>query len=453
MNIDKLLTLLKSETDECEIFLHETQDLSVSMEQGKPKMSSTNRDAGLAVRVQKNGKLGFAVSTLPSDYREIVKAAVEVAEVGKACTFSFAEPPEKDYPDAPGLDTEPAELEVTEQTVDEAMAIIRKASQLIEKYDPKVNGSASVAREKHRIRIVNSRGVDIDFAKTVHSFGTSASITEDHSTFHWARGYTRTRPGFDPEAMAQNLIEEFSAARTVASIESKKMPVVFDPCALADVLCCFTTGITGTNVARGISPLVGRRGEKIFSDKLTITDDPFYPDAIDTAPADDEGTPCKKTVLVENGVLKNYLTDLKSASDLKELPSTGNGLRNKSIFGWKDYAVVPHVRATNLIIRGGDVHYGDLISNIDEGLLIYTLPDVWQGNIINGAFTGSVFFGMLIKGGKPAGRVKGVQITGNIYDLFKDQLVALSRETDFANMHQNTIAPHALFKDVNVLTA
>ncbi len=451
MDLEKLLTALKRETDHCEIFLHETQSLSMSMEQGSPKMSTTTRDSGLAVRVLKEGKLGFAVFSLPVEPNEVVKSVVEVAEIGKTTNLAFAPPPLQGYPEAPGIPEEVDDLAATEEVTDRSMAVLTRASEKIKKYDANVIGKASIGREIHRVRILNSLGVNVGYAKTLHTFGVVGTITENHSTFHWVRGYNKTSPDFDADAITESLIQECRIGRPVATIKSSVMPVVLDPCATADVITCFLAGINGTSVARGFSPLVGKRGEQIFNDKLTIVDDPFFLDAIDTAPTDDEGTPCSRTVLVENGVLRNYLTDLKSAADLGELPSTGNGLRNKSLMGWKEYSVVPHPKATTLVIEAGDVSYQDMLADLDEGLLIYTVPDVFQGNIINGNFTGSIFFGLLYRKGKPVGRVNGAGISGNIYDVFKDNLVALSKEEDFANMHSNMVAPHIFLKDINVI--
>ena len=163
------------------------------------------------------------------------------------------------------------------------------------------------------------------------------------------------------------------------------------------------------------------------------------PGGFGSAAYDDEGVPHQRTVLVENGVLRGFYYDLKTAARAG-VPSTGNGSRG--LFSQPDPA------PTNLLWGAGETPLADMLAGIEEGLWVENVLGLGQGNIISGAFSNPLALGFKIEKGQIVGRVKGVSIAGNVYELLR-HVSAVSRET--AWVYQNFNQPYALLEEMTVL--
>jgi len=178
-----------------------------------------------------------------------------------------------------------------------------------------------------------------------------------------------------------------------------------------------------------------------------IYDDPTLPGVDNYLPFDDEGVIARKTTLIENGILRNFLLDLKYGRELN-MKSTGNSLRTM-IFKDRSYDQYPSIYPTTVVIEPGEIKGSELLENIDRGILVNFAPNLFMGNTQNGDFSGTLLLGYKIEKGKIKGRVKNTVITGNIFDLMKDQLLEMSSDRKFSWSSEYKV-PYMLFKDVNV---
>jgi len=144
-------------------------------------------------------------------------------------------------------------------------------------------------------------------------------------------------------------------------------------------------------------------------------------------------------VLVEKGVLKSFIYDLKTAAQ-SGIESTGNASR--SLFS------PPVPSFTNLVIQSGRTPLKDILSGIDEGILVENLLGVGQGNTISGAFSNPLALAFKIVKGKIVGRVKDLSIAGNIYDLLKN-VGGVSQEAQWVN--SSFYVPYVLLPEMNVM--
>jgi PmbA protein len=152
-----------------------------------------------------------------------------------------------------------------------------------------------------------------------------------------------------------------------------------------------------------------------------LLDDPLLPNRPGSATHDDEGVATSSQVFIDKGVLTGYYYDLKSAGEA-QTTSTGHGRRSLTS--------IPQAGLHNPILLGGEASYQELIADIKEGLLVDSVLGMGQTNILAGAFSNSVNVAYKIENGQITGRVKNVSIAGNIYDLLKNNLAGLSRETE-----------------------
>ena len=163
-------------------------------------------------------------------------------------------------------------------------------------------------------------------------------------------------------------------------------------------------GLEGDLVYEKMSVYAGRLGQKVASELVTVIDDGTVPGRRGSGGFDDEGTPCRKNVVIDKGVLTGYLQDRLSAWKLDGQP-TGNGRR-------ESYRHRPIPRMTNTMIAPGTDDPESIIRTTGEGLLVRKMGG-GQVNTINGDFVFEVSEGYLIKDGKVDRPVRGATLTGN----------------------------------------
>lgn len=145
-------------------------------------------------------------------------------------------------------------------------------------------------------------------------------------------------------------------------------------------------------------------GERVARPGVTIVDDATLPGMFGSYLHDDEGTPAARTVLVEDGILRGYMTDVIS-SRLDGLPLTGNGRR-------ESYRCAPMPRMSNTFVVPGTTPKGELLDRVKDGLLVKKMGG-GEVDPTSGDFVFYVSEGYLIKDGKVGSPVKGATLIGN----------------------------------------
>ena len=188
----------------------------------------------------------------------------------------------------------------------------------------------------------------------------------------------------------------------------------------------------------------------ILDERISLVEDPSFLKGAKRAILDDEGTPCKKKFLIENGILRNYFSNLHYSS-LNNMESSGNGFKNQYFGGVKDVSSSPDIRTTNLLIPVKDDNptISEMIKDIKEGMLIDMSFDCTMGDIVSGDLNGNIDLGYRIENGELKGRVKNKRFAANIYELFGEQLVGLSNSLDIS-MTDSGRYPYIMSKDVSI---
>src|SRR5207244_647375 len=143
-----------------------------------------------------------------------------------------------------------------------------------------------------------------------------------------------------------------AAERTLRRLGARKIktahvPVVLDPLVANSILEHIFEGVNGDSVYRGASFLAGKLGQKIAGDNVTVIDDGTMPGGFGTSPFDGEGVPTRRTIVIENGVLKSYLLNTYTAKKLR-LQTTANasrGLAGTPGIGPGNYFLQPGTKA------------------------------------------------------------------------------------------------------------
>jgi TldD protein len=167
-------------------------------------------------------------------------------------------------------------------------------------------------------------------------------------------------------------------------------------------------GLEGDFNRKGTSAFSGRMGEQVATDCVTVVDDGTLQSRRGSLTVDDEGTPTEQTVLIENGVLRNYMQDKLNASLMNTSP-TGNGRR-------ESFAHLPMPRMTNTFMLPGKYQPEEIIASVEKGLYAVNFAG-GQVDITSGRFVFSASEAYLVENGKVTRPVKGATLVGNGPDV------------------------------------
>jgi len=427
-----LMKELTKKAEQVEIINLQNETTTISFEANQLKSSSVAQTMGTAVRVVRDGRLGFAAS---SDENATIKLASNVLE-----SAAYGDRLALNFPSArPAQKVRTFDQKIVDLSIPRLVEIGREILDLIIPDEPDARVNLNMTRSVQSANLRNQTGLDIAFDRSPLSFeleidrivGDDVLIIFDVvGTTEWNDEYL----GF-----ARNLVEKLKMARQLTTMRSGNMPVLFSPSGALALALPLSGGLNGKNVYKGVSPMRGKIGEKLFDEKISLCDDGTLHGRPESAPYDDEGVPHKRNVLVEKGVLKSFIYDLRTAAQFG-VESTGNAQRG--LFNQ------PEPSSTNFIIQPGETLLKDMITSIDEGILVEGLLGLGQGNIISGAFSNPLALAFKIEKGEIVGRVKDMSIAGNVYDLLKN-VGAVSQETEW--VYGSFHAPYVLLPQMNVV--
>lgn len=212
-----------------------------------------------------------------------------------------------------------------------------------------------------------------------------------------------------PYSLGQAVAKKAVKLLKLKAPPSGKFRVIIDPTLCATLLHEAIGHPLEADLAMVGGGFGNRIGEVVSSKLVTIYDNGLVPGGLGYFAYDDEGVECKRTVLIENGVLKSFMHDRTSATVAGVSP-TGNS------HAW-DYSVEPLIRQTNIGIEAGDQSLEEIIEDIEAGLL---LEGTFGGQAdVNGDFTFGFQDARWIRHGKPAEELRGANVAGNAIEVFK----------------------------------
>ena len=268
-------------------------------------------------------------------------------------------------------------------------------------------GGASYSRSA--IALATSSGFLGRYAGTSLSIGVAVLACEgtgmerdyDHATARHA-GDLRSAASIGKSA-GEKAVRRLNPRK----VASQSVPVVFDPRESAGLLGHFSSAISGSSIARGVSFLKDRMAAAIFAPTISIIDDPHRLRGLRSKPFDGEGVAGKKRALIDQGRLTSWLMDCASARQLG-LTSTGHAARGTG--------GPPAPSATNLYMQAGTVSRDALIADIKQGFYVTELMGMGVNGVTGDYSRGAA--GFWIENGQLAYPVSEVTIAGNLKDMF-----------------------------------
>jgi len=430
--MEDILAQAMKVAEAAEVFLVSSEETQVQFEANRLKHLQTKQQTSTALRIVKQGKIGYAATTDPGDTLNLVNNAVETARFGMSAKFQF--PASSSYP----------RVEVFDAAVEPASTgeMIKLGEELIAKVTGHTRGivcEAGVNKGVISVRIMNSRGGQADYRKSFFSLGIEGNLIKGTDMLFVGESESSCHPLSESKAVAEMVLQQLELAKNRASISSRPLPIVFTPNGVASALTLpLMAAFNGKIVLEGASPIGNKLGQPVFDQKLWLWDDPTIAYRPSSRPGDDEGVPSQRTPLVEGGTVTNFLYDLQTAAKA-HTRSTGNGNRN--------HGGLPAPAPSAFIIAPGSATFDEMVRDIKEGLVIEQLMGAGQGNILGGDFSGNVLLGYKVENGKIAGRVKDTMVSGNIYKVLKE-IAAIGSETKWVGSFLQT--PHIYCPSVSV---
>ena len=401
-----LNTVLGHEVEDGDLYLEHVEADSVSLEEGIVKKAGRSIRRGAGVRAVAGDKTGYA----HSDDLELTPL-LEAAKAARAIARSGgAQHPVEVRHERTGHDL--YRLPDSETPLEPKLALLETIDRKARAFDSRIEQvMASVSTSRKTVVIVQANGrVVVDERPLVRLNVTC--IAADGSNRQVGSSGGGGRFGFDrvaDEALWGTLVED-AARRAIVNLDAVDSPagemdVVLGPGWPGILLHeAVGHGLEADFNRKGTSAFSGRIGQKVASPLVTVVDDGTIAERRGSLNVDDEGTPTQRNILIEDGILKAYMSDRMNARLMGTTPS-GNGRR-------QSYAHTPMPRMTNTFMLAGQDDPADIIKSVKRGLYAVAFGG-GQVDTTSGKFVFSGSEAYLIEDGKITAPVKGATFIGD----------------------------------------
>ena len=394
---------------ECTIGEGSEFSASVRLGQLETLKESGSRGAGLRVLFDKRMGASYTSDLTPEGIRRMVQSAIDLAAV-------TTEDPDAGLPDASNLGAIDTDLKLYSPEIeglagDTKIDYAKRAEAAALAYDPRITNSEGGSFDSNiggRV-FANSRGFLGSYRSTYCSISAVPIAVENGSMErdYWY-SMARSVSGLEePEYVGRKAAERAVRRLGAVKVETQRVPIVFDPRMARSLIGDIADGVDGRAIYRNASFLAGKLGEKIASSTMTVIDDGTLPGLFGSQPFDDEGVPTRRTVVIENGVLKSYLLNTYAARKLG-LATTGSASR-----GITGNAGIGH---GNFFLEKGEKTPEEIIAGVKNGFYVTELIGTGV-NIVTGDYSRGAA-GLWIRDGELAFAVSEVTIASTLQEMF-----------------------------------
>ena len=406
-----------------DVYLETRTSRNILMEESRFKSAVFGISQGAGVRVILGDKTGYAYTDELSEDKLLRAAEVAsyVARGGQAAKPVNIRPQSR-----PSFVT--VRLPLGEVADEKRLDVCRRANQAALDHDKRIRMASISYSDEVRARIIaNSEGTYLASELPLLFFIVQA-LSEGNNTRHMGRERLSRHSGFEmfdevtPEQVGRACAREAIAMLDAKDAPSGKLDVVMQN-GWGGVLVHEAVGhpLEGDSIARKLGVFTGKLGQKVASPAFTMVDDGSLPNARGTTDFDDEGTQMTRNVLIKDGVLVKYMTDILSARQLK-LERTGNGRR-------ESFRYLPIPRMTNTFIERGRDKAENILASTKSGIYVQALSG---GSVddVSGVFNFTCREAYLIENGRKTTPIKGATLIGSCLDIIKD-IDAVGDDLDF----------------------
>jgi PmbA protein len=425
---DVLARALKAGATDAEAVVYEGDEFSTRVRLGQVETlkESGSRAVGLRVFLA-SGKAQRTASTSSSDLSpesidRLVSGAVTLARITSEDSFAgLPDPGEFSSHDvaAQNLYFE----DVNRQPPAERIEIARQVEAASMAFDTRIQNSGGGdfdTATSHKI-LMNSRGFTGEYRRSYCGFSAQPIAHDENGTMqrnYWYSSARTTRLLEDPVAIGQEAARRTLRRLGARQVKTQQAPVVFSPEIARSIIGNIFDAANGDAIYRHATFFADMLGERVAGENVTVVDDGtlvfdheggIRTAGFGTSPFDGEGLPTRRTVLVENGILKNYVMNTYTARKLG-MASTGNASRS--------LASNPGIGAGNFFLQPGTLTPEQIIGDVPQGL--YVTETMGFGvNLVTGDYSQGAA-GLWIENGELAYPVEEITIAGNLKDMYRN---------------------------------
>lgn len=425
---DIVAKALQAGARDAEVVIREGDEFSalVRLEQVEKLKESGSRGIGLRVFTGSERSLRTA-SASTSDFsaeglRRLVSGAMDLARVTSEDPFAgLPEPGE--FGALPG-DLNLYHEDVYSLPVATRIEYARRAEAAAMAADSRIQNSAGGGFDAATGRTVlaNSRGFLGEYRRSycsIVSMPIAQTADGKMQRDHWYSSARKISALDSPEAVGAEAARRTLRRLNARRVPTQRVPVVFAPETARSLVGHVFEAANGDSVYRGASFWAGQLEKPVAAPQISIVDDGTLPGLFGTSPFDGEGLPTRRTAVIEDGMLKNYLLNTYTARKLG-MRSTANASR--------PMGGNPGVGAGNLYLQAGSISPQELIGQIQAGFYVTELMG-FGVNIVTGDYSRGAA-GLWIENGELAYAVEEVTIAGNLKDMLRN-VVAVANDLEF----------------------
>jgi PmbA protein len=436
---DVLARALKAGATDAEAVVAEGDEFSARVRLGQVETLKESGSRAVGLRVFLGQR---TASTSSSDFSDdaitrLVEGAVTLAKV--TSEDPFAGLPEADEFGQLEGDLKLYFDDVNQQPPAERIEIARRAEAAAMAFDTRIQNSGGADFDtgtSHKI-LTNSRGFTGEYRRSYCGFSVSPIAVDEKGGMqrnYWYSSSRTTSKLESPEEIGRIAAERTLRRLGARRVPTQKAPVVFSPEIARSIIGNIFDAANGDAIYRHATFFADMLGKQVAGENITVIDDGtmmldeggITVGGFGTSPFDGEGLPSRRTVLVQNGVLQNYVNNTYTARKLN-MKSTGNASRG--------LAGNPGIGSGNFYLEPGTQNPDEIIDGIKNGL--YVTETMGFGvNMVTGDYSQGAS-GLWIENGELAYPVEEITIAGNLKDMYRN-IVAIGNDLVF---HSSAAAP------------
>jgi PmbA protein len=427
--IDTVERALAAGAADAEVVIAEGDEFEALIRLGEVERLKESGSRAIGIRVYYSSPEGMRTAvTSSTDFSDdgisrLVSGAVELAKITTPDPFAG-------LPEREAFGSLDGELGLYDENVyalppAERIEWAKRAEAAALAYDPAVitnsKGAGFDAATGHKI-LANSRGFVGEYRRSYCSIDAAPiAQTADGKMQrdHWYSSARSVAQLESPESVGREAARRAIRRIGAKPVATQQVPIVFSPEIARSLIGHIFEAASGSAIYHQSSFFVGRLGQQVAAETITVIDDGTIPGGFGTSPFDAEGLPTRRTVIVENGILKTYLLNTYMGRKLG-MASTGNASRG--------LAGTPGIGSHNLFLVAGSMTPEELLAGVPSGLYVTEL--IGQGvNMVTGDYSRGAS-GLWIENGELTYPVEEITIAGNLKDIFQN-ITAIANDLVF----------------------
>ena len=411
--------------EQVEAYISRGGETSVRVYEGEVEHFVSAQSEGIGIRVIKDGRTGFAYAgTLDADaITEVLAEARDNVQFGTVDEWAgLAEPdgvaqiPQKFWDE-----------ELANYPTDEKISITKELEKLTLAADSRVRAEeANYEDGWGETAVATTTGIR-ESGRGNSCYVSVSTLADDGDESLTGFGFSvgDSPKEFDLNKAAREAADRATRLLGATKPTSKLVTIVLDPYVTSQFISILSSVLNGESLAKGRSLFADRLNQQVANSRFTLVDDPTNPLAYTATDIDGEGLAARRNVLIENGVLKKFVHSSYSARRMNT-KSTGNASRG-------GFAGSPGVSCLAMQVQPGTKTQAELISGIDDGVLIHDVSGMHSGvNTISGDFSTGAS-GIVITNGTLGAPIREFTIASTLQKMLLN-IVDLGNDIDWLPM-------------------